>query len=155
MASPSTDVRTPPTGRVLTWALLTVVVALVAGAVVGVLTAVVMLQLSSDAATNGWADLAAVVVGVLVGAVTAVVTWAIGLVIGARRYFPPGSRAVPVLLTMGTTAIGSAAVVALVRAAGGGGDALGFEHHALAVLAVVAFASAVFPWWERRLARRG
>lgn len=152
---PTDDAARPRTGRVLGWALGCVLVAVVLGVVVGVLVTLAMGALVSDEATDGWAGLAAVVVGVLVGVVTAIVTWVVGLVVGARRYFPRGSRIPAVLLTLGTAAVGSAAVIALLDVAGvSGGAVTGSETNVLVIVAVVALSAAVFPWWERRLSRR-
>ncbi|WP_199422447.1 hypothetical protein [Actinotalea solisilvae] len=147
--------RRPRTRRVLVWALGTVVVAVVVGVVVGAVVALVMTALVSDDATDGWAGLAAVVVGVVAAVLAAVLTWVIGLVVGARRYFPRGSRAVAVLLTLGTAALGSAALIVLLDATGvGGGAVTGSENKLLVIIAMVALSAAVFPWWERRLSRR-
>jgi hypothetical protein len=155
MTPTEVDAPRPRTGRVLGWALGAVVVALLVGVVVGVAVTLVMGALVSDEATNGWAGLAAVIVGVLAGVVAAVLAWVIGLVMGARRYFPRGSRAVAVLLTLGTAALGSAAVIALLDASGvGGGAVTGNENKLLVIIAAVALSTAVFPWWERRLSRR-
>lgn len=155
MAPTDVDASRPRTGRVLTWALGSVVVALVLGVVVGAVVALVMTALVSDEATDGWAGLAAVVVGVIAGVLTAVLAWVIGLVAGARRYFPRGSRAVAVLLTLGTAALGSAAVIVLLDATGvGGGAVTGSENRLLVIIAAVALSTAVFPWWERHLSRR-
>ncbi len=145
----------PQAGRVLAWALGAVVVALVLGALVGVAAGLIVGAIVTDAQTDGWGGLVGVVIGVLVGAATAVLAWVIGLVVGARRSFPRGSRAVPVVLTLGAATLGSVVLIALLDVAGvSGGAVTGSETNLLAILAVVLASAAVYPWWAGRLSRR-
>lgn len=145
----------PRPGRALGWALGAVVVAVVIGVVVGVVAALVLTALVPSDGSDGWGDVIAAVLGVLVGVGAAVLAWVIGLAVVARRFFPKGSRLVAVVLSLGAAALGSAAVIALLNAAGvSGGPVTGNETRLLVVIAVIALSTAVFPWWDRRLARR-
>ncbi|OJF11700.1 hypothetical protein BG844_24810 [Couchioplanes caeruleus subsp. caeruleus] len=55
---------------------------------------------SAGMSSNNWDRLGALVLGFLVGALVAVVVYIAALTVAARRVFPPGRRAAPVLLTL-------------------------------------------------------
>ncbi len=87
-----------------------------AGAVVGgALGVIVMAGASAD---DDWAAVGALVAGAAVGALVAVGVYVAALVAAARRLFPPGRRARPVLHTLtGQTAVAAygAALLAVLR----------------------------------------
>ena len=109
------------------------------------------LVLSGGQDRDGWNDLAAAAFGMMAAVAAAAIVWVLLLVRGARRVFPAGRRAVPVVLTIGSGAAASVGAGLLVAVLGDGDGIPG----ALLLLPVpaVLLSAAVFPWWQRRLDR--
>ena len=150
---------TPSTPRLLAWPTGALAVAVAGAAGVGELTVRAVagsLDLTADPSREPVRSAleAAVALGVagavaaLAGALTAVVLWVAGLALAARRCFPAGRRAVPVLL-----AAGSGVVLAWVVITAALSGALDLVVAAWTVLVVWAAAGAVYPWWGHRVAR--
>jgi hypothetical protein len=107
--------RIPPAA----WPVIVLLVAALAGLGCGAVVMFASLAASGD--DNAWAELGAFVLGLLAAMVLGGVFYVVGLVLAARRAFPPGHRALPVTLALGLP-VGFAA---LVLGAGGVADALG------------------------------
>ena len=146
---------TPPTSagatarrrRVAVLPLLALLAAVVVGAVAGYVTAAVVTAVAPP--REGFADLAAVVTGILAAWVVGAVGAIVGLVVVARRLFPPGRRAAVVLLG----AVGTAAMVFLAAAVQGSVSNTAADPALFLAILVLALVtpSVVFSVWDRML----
>ncbi|MEO6412003.1 MAG: hypothetical protein ABIO48_05390 [Pedococcus sp.] len=82
------------------WPLLALVGAAVASVLGGALVAFVSFS-GSTGDRDDWSELGAILLGLAAGVVVFALSYVAGLVLAARRAFPPGRRVVPVMLALG------------------------------------------------------
>lgn len=93
------------------WPLAVLVGAAVASVLAG--TVVGFASSSGTGERDDWSDLGAILLGLAAGLVVFVVSYVLGLVLAARRAFPEGRRALPVVLALGIPAALGALVLGL------------------------------------------
>ena len=140
------------------WPLVVLFLAGLAGLLCG--TAVVFVSLAASGDEDAWAELGALIMGLVAGFATFGVAYVVGLVLAARRAFPPGHRVLPTALAFGIPV----GLVALVLGLGGVAELLHADLMpavgvvagvALLAAAPLAFAWAGTPKGRRRLLLAG
>jgi hypothetical protein len=135
------------------WPLVVLVGAAVASVLGGAVVAFVSLS-GSTGDRDDWSELGAILLGLFAGVVVFAVSYVAGLVLAARRAFPPGRRVVPVALALGIP-VGMTVFAVAVSGVAAMSEADLPPAAALPVaLAVLAAGPLAFTWGDSAAGRR-